>query len=98
MGPTAQLQFGGNPFQCHRGFRRQSPDQGRRFRVGVLRTDGQRQRDWERDGSGRWPLRISWGGVPGPALARLAATQAGMGRAVGAGNFPHLCPSVSIRG
>ena len=34
-------------------------------------------------------------GVPGPSLARLAATPAGMRRAVGAGSFPYLYPSSS---
>ena len=63
--------------------------------MGHSAADGQRQGDWERDGSGRWPLRISWGGVPGPSLARLAATQAGMRRAVGAGSF--LLPWLSVR-
>ena len=61
-----------------------------------LNANGRKQRDGERDGAGRWLLRISWCGVPGPSLAKLAATQAGMKRAVGANPrqktpFPHPC-------
>jgi len=37
------------------------------------------------NGADRWPLRVSWGGFPGPMLVGLAPTQAGMGRAGGAG-------------
>ena len=31
VGPTAQVPFGGHPFPCPRGFRRQSPDQSGSF-------------------------------------------------------------------
>jgi len=43
-------------------------------------------------------LKNFLGRCPGPSLARLAATQAGMDRAVGAGSFPHPGLSVCIHG